>query len=371
MRSRPTAARGRRYSTTSASSREQSCRELEQAILRQDPAIAAPPAAHVLARARRRWPLAAAAVLVGAGGLAAGLAAALGGSDSPEVVPNSVVSIDPRTNRLRDVVRVGGRPDQLVAAGNAVFVASPPTGVLTRVDTRTHSVKFIRELAEPTALVAEHGRLWVGGVHSGTLLRFEGRSLRLVARVRLGGAAAPWLAVGRGSLWAVQPQSLDPAEERVVRIDLHDPTRREQFRTGAIPSTVSFGGGSAWVSNFGSETISRIDAATGAVATFRVRGVSDLEYGYGALWVLTSRPNAVRRIDPTTLLTDAILPVGRCPWQIAVGAGAVWSTNCHDGTVTRIDPAKNQVAATIKVGLRPLAVTVGTDRVWVGVAQPG
>jgi YVTN family beta-propeller protein len=346
-------------------------RELEQAILRHDPALAAPPAAHVLSHARRRWPLVAATAAVVAGAVVAGLLATLGRSDSPGVVPNSVVSIDPGSNRLRDVIRVGGRPDQLVASGDALFVASPLTGVLTRVDTHTHAVKSVRELAEPSALAAERGRLWVGGVHSGTLLRFDGRSLHLVERVRLGGAAAPWLAVGGGSLWAVQPQSLDPAEERVVRINLRHPANQEHFRTGAIPSAVSYGGGSAWVSNFGSETISRIDAATGAVATFRVRGVADLEYGYGALWVLTSRPNAVRRIDPTTLLTDAILPVGRCPWQIAVGAGAVWSTNCHDGTVTRIDPAKNQVVATIRVGLRPLAVTVGKNRVWVGVAQPG
>ena len=135
------------------------------------------------------------------------------------------------------------------------------------------------------------------------------------------------------------------------------------------PVQVAFGGGAAWVSNYGSGTVSRIDASTGKVASFRVDGVGDLEYAYGALWILTSDPtNSVRRVDPVTLLTEAIVPVGHCPWEIAAGAGGIWTTNCNDGTVTRIDPRSNAVTATITVGYRPLSVSVGRDGVWVGVA---
>ena len=146
---------------------------------------------------------------------------------------------------------------------------------------------------------------------------------------------------------------------------------RQRFKTGAIPSEVAVGGGAAWVSNYGSGTISRIDSKTGTIDSFRVDNAADLEYAYGALWVLTVEPNTVRRVDPRTLITEAILPVGRCPWQIAAGADAIWTTNCHDGTVTRIDPHRNEVAATIRVGHRPLSVSVGRDAVWVGVAEAG
>jgi YVTN family beta-propeller protein len=343
-------------------------RELEQAILRQDSAIAAP--RRTLTRARRRPILVAAALLVAAGA-AAGLLAALGHGGPPGVVPNSLVAIDPATNHVRDVVRVVGRPDQVVSLGDVLFVASPLSGTLTRVDTRTHAVQSVRGLSEPVALAAEHGRVWIGGIHSTTLSRFDSRTLRPAGRVRIGGVGTPWLAVGRGSLWIAQPHPLIPTDEHVLRLDVEHPAVRQHFRTGAIPSGVAFGGGAAWVSNFGSGTVSRIDAATGKVASFRVQSVADLEYGYGSLWVLTARPNTIRRVNPATLLTEAIVPVGRCPWQIAVGAGAIWSTNCADGTVTRIDPQANAVAATIRVGYRPLSVTVGRSAVWVGVAAGG
>jgi YVTN family beta-propeller protein len=344
-------------------------RELEQAILRQDPSIAAPRGAGLPRGSRRRMSILVAAAAVLIAGIVAGLLAALGRGGSPTVVPNSVIEINPRTNGVRDVIPLGRRPDTIIAVGDAVFVASPLSGAITRIDTDTHQTRTVNGLAEPVALAVTGDRLWVGGVHSDTISRFHARTMRPVDRVRVDGVATPWLATGARSVWAVLPHPLVPAEEQVLRLDPDSGLVQRRFRTGALPSQVAFGGGAAWVSNFGNGTVSRIDARTGQVASFRVEGVGGLEYAFGALWILTSRPtNSVRRVDPVTLLTDAIVPVGRCPWEIAAGAGAIWTTNCNDGTVTRIDPRTNAVAATIDVGYRPLSVSVGRDAVWVGIA---
>ncbi len=346
-------------------------RELEQAILRQDTSISAPPQPRPLGGGRKRRLVVGAAGLVALAGVLAGGLAAIGRGGPPEVVPNSVIAIAPSSNHIRTVIPIGRRPDQILALGNALFVASPLDGTVMRIDTRTKEVVTARGLAEPATLAVAAGRLWVGGVHSTALTRFEPRSLRPIDRIPVGGAGTPWLATAPGSLWVVQPNPLIPLEEQVLRLASDSGSVRQRFKTGAIPSEVAVGGGAAWVSNYGSGTISRIDAKTGTIDSFRVDNAADLEYAYGALWVLTVEPNTVRRVDPRTLITEAILPVGRCPWQIAAGADAIWTTNCHDGTVTRIDPHRNEVAATIRVGHRPLSVSVGRDAVWVGVAEAG
>ena len=89
--------------------------------------------------------VAAAAVLIA--GIAAGLLAALGRGGSPTVVPNSVIEINPRTNGVRDVIRLGRRPDTILAVGDAVFVASPLSGAITRIDTDTHQTRTVNGLA--------------------------------------------------------------------------------------------------------------------------------------------------------------------------------------------------------------------------------
>src|SRR5439155_1645355 len=93
-------------------------RELERAILRQDPALGAPapPPAPIATRLGRRWPLlVGAAVLVGAA-LAAMLAFAHpGGAKAVAVKPHSVAVIDPAKNALVKDIAVGGYPGPLAA----------------------------------------------------------------------------------------------------------------------------------------------------------------------------------------------------------------------------------------------------------------
>ena len=77
---------------------------------------------------------------------------------------------------------------------------------------------------------------------------------------------------------------------------------------------------------------------------------------------------AVWRIDPETEEPEAIIPVGKRPWELTTGAGSVWLTDADAGTVTRIDPRTNEVVARIKVGYKPHGVAVAGGFVWVAVA---
>jgi virginiamycin B lyase len=63
---------------------------------------------------------------------------------------------------------------------------------------------------------------------------------------------------------------------------------------------VALGFGSVWATNYGADTVTRVDAATGAVV--------------------------------------ATLPTGDDPKGVATGAGAVWIANAADCTLTRLEP---------------------------------
>ena len=91
--------------------------ELERRMLNQDPALAAGRASSAVRatqRHRRRFLLAGAGV-VGVAALAVGLVLTGRDAKSPVVIPDSVVKIDPKTNKVVDVIRVGRLP---VAVGS-------------------------------------------------------------------------------------------------------------------------------------------------------------------------------------------------------------------------------------------------------------
>ena len=344
-------------------------RTLEQAILRQDPAIAVPSSGALgIPRHRRRLALVVVLALAIGGAVAGVLLSRDSGRAAPTVVPNSIARIDPRTNAVDDVIRVGRFPDQILAVGDAVFVANGPDGTVSRVDTATHQSRTVGGLEEPIGLASEGGRfIWVGSFHGGDVSRFDAETLELFDRIRLGGPSTGWLVTGAGSLWVSQRPDDVTQPGRVVRLALASGEKQREFRTGLVPNEITFGHGSAWVSNYGSGTVSRIDAGTGHVSSFRASGPADVVFAYGALWVLKDTPPAVWRVDPATLETKAIIPVGRRPFEIAAGAGSIWATNRDDGTVTRIDAKTNRAVATIRIGYRPASITVAPGGVWVGV----
>ncbi len=100
-------------------------------------------------------------------------------------------------------------------------------------------------------------------------------------------------------------------------------------RVGAQPVGVAAAGGSVWISNSASGTVSRIEAGTRRVA--------------------------------------AVVQVGGQLGSVAATSDAVWVSVFGDGQLVRIDPARNAVGARIDLGGRPTGIAVGSDGdIWVG-----
>jgi DNA-binding SARP family transcriptional activator len=121
-------------------------RQLEKAILEQDPALAppAPPPRrepspgerrlHLLGRSRL-------AIVIGAlllaGAVVATVVAVTGNSSAPTVLANSVAVVDPKSGRVVADVPIGGRPIAIAIGAGAVWVVNADNQTIVRIDPKT------------------------------------------------------------------------------------------------------------------------------------------------------------------------------------------------------------------------------------------
>lgn len=348
-------------------------RQLEQAILRQDPALAAPASAGVVERlrARRRGGL-----LVAFGGglvLAAAVAAVLasGGEDKFEpAAPNSLAVIDPGSNRMVDSVPTGGDPTDVSAGAGSIWVANTRDDNVTQVDPAAKRV--IRTLSPGqtvAGLATGAGGVWIADSRGAEIVRLDpvlrsAKSIRLAGPEELTSPTNSPVAVGEGGVWAVREgrtiARIDPQTRKVIA----------RVSVGNSPASIAVGAGAVWVADNADNSVTRIDpsSANAVTATGPVgQQPSAVAVGAGAVWVANTQDGTIARVNPRTAAVVATIAVGERPTGIAVGAGAVWVANSLSGTVSRIDPATNRVDAVVDVGESPQSLTVAHGLVWVSV----
>jgi YVTN family beta-propeller protein len=105
-------------------------------------------------------------------------------------------------------------------------------------------------------------------------------------------------------------------------------------------------------------TLTRVE--TGGEGPGSVEPVGD------ALWVSHQGSNSVAKIDPATGELLATVPVGRAPaWLADAGDGTLLVPNARDDTVSRIDTATNEVIQTIRVGGGPAVFRRAFGDLWL------
>jgi YVTN family beta-propeller protein len=353
-------------------------RSLEQAILNHDPALEPRPSttATRTVRSRRRVVAALGALLVAA--VAAVAAVLLTRTDnSPTVVPNSLVKIDARTNKVIDVVPVGRDPGKVVSGYGFVWVVNIKDETLTRVAIHSDRADLVGGLRinQPTGITAAGSRgVFVGSFAESEVVAIDPQRLEVTERIRIPGRTALFLAAGAGSLWITQPPTDFHASvpSAISRISILNNRIENRFSVprGVLPGQIAFGVGAAWVANVGDGTVWRIDATTNRIRRIRVGSQpTDVGFGFGSVWVPCLGRNAVWRLDAATGKVQAIIPAGKESLALAVGAGSVWVSNQAAGTVSRIDPRTNKVVKTIRLGFNPHGLVVADGAVWVAVAR--
>jgi YVTN family beta-propeller protein len=238
-----------------------------------------------------------------------------------------------------------------------------------------------------------------------------------VALLAVAATAAFLLTRDSGGLAAVPPDS-------VGVIDPSSNTLTAQVPVGREPSAITTGSGSAWATNVGDRTVSRVDPANLAARAAAVpvgQYPSDVLAGQGSIWVafgalaeltsinpeqetaakpisalggsaacgapfaslaigadavwLACRGGQLGRVDLGTLVgrsveveaglvgtSSALLPQFE---DIVFGLGSLWIVDSETNTVIEVDPVVIQKERTLNVGQDPRAIAAGGDSLWV------
>jgi DNA-binding beta-propeller fold protein YncE/ABC-type branched-subunit amino acid transport system substrate-binding protein len=343
-------------------------------------------------RSRLAGALAAVGVLLLAVALVAVLLTRGGGGVPAEPGADSLVRIDPVTNRVTETMPVGRSASGVAADGRYVWVTNAGDGTVWRIDPQAQTVLRLAAHGTPTSVTIANGQAVVGDGPEHTVATFDVatgalRYATALSGVSTGPGASDYgelrVAAGPAGAWLADPL----AGGIVGRVDdtlsslSTSPSVQVTIPPGETNLDTAYynfdgltvGDGAVWVAGdpFG-RTVWRVDpTAARVVATIRLPFIpAGIAAGEGGVWVTSLLGDAVSRIDPATNRIVSTIPVGRVPTAIATGDGAVWVTSAIDDAVWRIDPRTNRVVARIPLRGAPGHLTVGAGGVWVSVSKP-
>lgn len=343
-------------------------------------------------RRRSRIALVVAAAAVLAIGVGAALALTGGDAVPAEILPNSVVRIDPKTLEPRQVVPVGVSPDFVVASGGYVWtthwilhgpesdtddIRDAGDRIVTRVDPRSGEAHVVGGLSPCGMEPDPSGDLWVVNclAHGSTasVVRVDAKTLEFDATWPVPNKVGYYrgLAYGGGWLWLADTSGGDTGDDGILRIDPDTGASKPialPIHAGDLAWAEGYG--DLWTNDFDRGSLLRIHPASGVIK--RVDGVganpADVAVDGDDVWVADWGVPEVVRVDAvgSGVPEPVMLPVvySSSVWTVAAGAGAIWATTPQDSALWRIDPETKETTR-IPLGYSPGGVTVADDGVWV------
>jgi DNA-binding SARP family transcriptional activator/ABC-type transport system substrate-binding protein/streptogramin lyase len=345
-------------------------RDLEQAILRQDPALEV----HRDLTPRRRALIGTLTLVLAAGVTALLVALTQGGTETARAVAAAESNVL-LSARRGDIVRdVAIRGTKLVRFGAGSLWSVSSDGELVRLDPKTGGVTATIGLGvEPSGIAFGAGSLWVTGRHSPILFRIDPSVNEIVDRFRLPmkGVITDLtgdVAIGAGSVW-VGHGAYNPGAW-VERLD--PDTGQVQKRFSILAGDVdhlAFGAGALWVASAPSGELRKIDPRTNNIVLTR-RLQPELcctAVGGGYVWAATNPGGDVWKLTSEGTLLHTI-ELSSAVAQLTYAQGALWATLGGRGDVVRIDPTTSSIRR-YHLGHLLTGLDVHGDLVAVGVRE--
>jgi DNA-binding SARP family transcriptional activator len=364
-------------------------RELEAAILRHAPTLAAPaPAgggAPVLVWQRRRR-----ALLVGAAAIAAIAGSVLavllltGGEGRTLTIPHlSAAAIDPASGRPIAVLPLHGQPIAALGTGDTIWVANSTDRTLTQIDDRSMSVVSTIGLpSQPTALAFGAGRIWIASLDTRhSLSAVDPRSGDVLFSIPLRQPGLGRFDVGRwtgvsdvafahGSVWATVGVS------GLLRLSPQGKVLHS-FVVGPEPLAVTAGPSAVWVALIGPAQLREVDPFSNSVGgVIQVGNMQDgsesrlalhctIAAAGNSIWAPAYFAPGVWHIDALHHRVVGVVQTGGSPCTVAIGLGRVWVANPNAGELDEIDPVTEAIVRRVAIAAPPSSVAVGRTHVWV------
>jgi serine/threonine-protein kinase len=320
-----------------------------------------------------------------AGGATAAAIAIWGGSEAKPLPGDTLVRIDPATNKVVDRVALRARASSITVGDDGyLWITSNEQRALLRVDPVSHRVRSTAIAGTPIdaavykgIAVVANGPFKVGYEVVDAVTGASIDAVRLVnadfATITVAaGEAGIWLAAsgpdGENVRRVLSPPLTSglPGYERVVIRPVRDYLFYLTPDSGSY-NDIAVGGDSIWLVRDGAALVKRIDLRNSRRVTttplpFRPES---LALGAGALWVTALFDDRLARVDPVTSEVTENIRLARGTEGVAVGEASVWVACAIDGVVQRVDPRNGKVVATIPIDGRPNGVVAGPRGVWV------
>jgi hypothetical protein len=242
----------------------------------------------------------------------------------------------------------------ITVAFGAIWVVA---GGVARVDPATGVTRNVRGLADAdlVEVAGGAGALWVVDGGSNEILRIDPRRVKVTARIRVPGRA--WgVAAGTHQILVLSVPHRGPVTgpsgtRFLQRLDLRTGRLSAARARLSCDAGMAVGFGAVWTLDACTGSLSRLDARTLRLERQRKLGVLSQTpaLGFGSVW-LASR-GGVRRIDPTTLRTVAVIPARSL--TVVVGDAAVWAFDPAHDMLRKIDPLTNRVVG------KPIIIATG------------
>ena len=330
----------------------------------RDDALAIAPFVRSTAPPRRRWKAVAAVVALA---VAAALTAVpIVGRDADansEIAPNSIGVLDPESGDVAATVELEYRPGSIAASPDAVWVANPDVGTVSRLDPSEQDIVDSIHVGEnPTAIAAGFDAVWVVESGGPSVSRISPDTNEVVKTIPVGNGPAG-IAVAEGSVWVA-----NRFDGTIMRIDPDSNEVVDEIPVGLDPRGIAFGFGDVWVALAGSNQVLRIDPQTNEVTAPIGVGTApgSLVVSADAVWVTNTLDDTVSEIDPETNSVVDLVHVGDGPSGIVLVRGSVWVANEWDGTLSGIEPDQTS-ASSLVIGSAPQGLADVSGDLWVTV----
>lgn len=262
--------------------------------------------------------------------------------------------------------------------GSDVAAAAPGEGSIVSLDASTGGVRRrIPAGRTPSAIAVRDGVVWVVDADAQTVLRLS-ESSRVVDTFSTG-ATPTDVALGAGSAWIGNGRPLEkaqfvgPVATAVARLDVTTGTERAEIRlprrnaalSNLVENHIAFRGAAVWTVTPDFAVV-RIEAATGAITarSDAVRAAA-VASGPAGVWVLGVDGSLARLHERTARPIVRTRVPASSVGSIAVGPGAVWVTSPSDGMLWRIGGGRRATLGAIELDRGVSDVVVGRDAIWV------
>jgi DNA-binding beta-propeller fold protein YncE len=252
----------------------------------------------------------------------------------------TLLRIDPVSGVIARWPYVGSSEVRIATSGGAVWLADPQTRRLTRIDATTGRQTVTRPFEgrrAPRELGVGAGGVWLVPGRGGDLAVADLADGKVSSRVRTGVQTIGDVAPAGGVVWL---STAGPPG--VMRLDARTGRRLGRLvRVSATALDIAATEDRAWADLGDEDALVAVDAGKEEAALQAPNGGAAfaIALGFGSVWVTNYGRDTVTRLDATTgEPIGAPIPVGADPKGIAVGMGAVWVATAGACTLTRIVP---------------------------------